>query len=169
MLIKIFSQKLIFSNVILAFLDHLKHKIFFNHGGQHRAPPLFKVSGSAPEHVTFTALSTTKNTCFTEHFITSYFCPMNIAKFLRTAFLQNTSRSSVCRCSSNQVFLKFSQTSQESTCEALRLKACNNVIKKKSPIQVFSFEVCKIFKNTFFYRTPPVTACALPVAASAFF
>ena len=102
MLIKIFSQKLIFSNVILAFLDHLKHKIFFNHGGQHRAPPLFKVSGSAPEHVTFTALSTTKNTCFTEHFITSYFCPMNIAKFLRTAFLQNTSRSSVCRCSSNQ-------------------------------------------------------------------
>ena len=130
---------------------------------------LFSKSLDPPlKHVTFTALSTTKNTCFTEHFITSYFRPMNIAKFLRTAFLQNTSRSSVCRCSSNQVFLKISQTSQESTCEALRLKACN-VIKKKSPIQVFSFEVCKIFKNTFFNRTPPVTACALPVAASVFF
>ena len=49
MLIEIFSQKLIVSNVILTFLDYLKHNIFFNHGGQHRAPPLFKVSGSAPE------------------------------------------------------------------------------------------------------------------------
>ena len=40
---------------------------------------------------------------------------------------------------------------------------------KKTPTQVFSCEVGKIFKNTFSYRTPQVTASALPVAASVFF
>ena len=40
---------------------------------------------------------------------------------------------------------------------------------KKSPTQVFSCEVCKTFKNTFSYRKPPVTASAVPVAASVFF
>ena len=38
-MIEIFCQKLIVSDVILAFLDHLKPKIFFvNHGGRQRAP-----------------------------------------------------------------------------------------------------------------------------------
>ena len=32
---------------------------------------------------------------------------------------------------------------------------------KKTPTQVFSFEICEIFKNTFFYRTPPVNASVL--------
>ena len=45
MLIEIFYQKLIVSNLILAFLDHLKPKIFFF--GRHRAPPLFEIFGSA--------------------------------------------------------------------------------------------------------------------------
>ena len=40
---------------------------------------------------------------------------------------------------------------------------------KKSPTQVFSCEVGEMFKNMFFKRTPPVTASALPVAASVFF
>ena len=40
---------------------------------------------------------------------------------------------------------------------------------KKTPTQVFSCEVCKIFKNTFSYRTPLVTASATPVVASEFF
>ena len=40
---------------------------------------------------------------------------------------------------------------------------------KKSLAEVFSCEVCKVFKNTCFYRTPLVTAFALPVAASVFF
>ena len=53
MLIGVFCQKLVFSNVILAFLDYLKPKIFFV--GQlsmdrHRAPLLFKISGFAPEY-----------------------------------------------------------------------------------------------------------------------
>ena len=56
MLIEIFCQKLIVSNVILAFLDHLKPKISSsaNHGGWHRAPPFFKISGSAPNDDHFT-------------------------------------------------------------------------------------------------------------------
>ena len=32
---------------------------------------------------------------------------------------------------------------------------------KKSPTQVFSCEYCKLFKNSFFYRTPQVTASVL--------
>ena len=30
-------------------------------------------------------------------------------------------------------------------------KACNFFIKRESPLQVFSFEFCEIFKNTFFF------------------
>ena len=48
-LIEIFCQKLIVSNVILAFLVHLKAKFSSaNHGGRDIAPPLFKIFGSAP-------------------------------------------------------------------------------------------------------------------------
>ena len=35
------------------------------------------------------------------------------------------------------------------------IKACN-FIKKESLAQVFSCEFCEIFKNTYFYRTPPM-------------
>ena len=37
----------------------------------------------------------------------------------------------------------------------LHCKACN-VIKKETPKQVLSCEYCEVFKNSFFYRTPPV-------------
>ena len=36
-------------------------------------------------------------------------------------------------------------------------EACN-FIKKETLVQAFSCELCIIFKNTFFYRTPLVTA-----------
>ena len=52
-LIEIFCQELVVFNVILAFLDHLKLKIFFKHGDRYIAPHfrlLFKISGSAPAH-----------------------------------------------------------------------------------------------------------------------
>ena len=52
-LIEIFCQELVVFDVILAFLDHLKLKIFFKHGDRYIAPPfrlLFKISGSAPAH-----------------------------------------------------------------------------------------------------------------------
>ena len=38
-----------------------------------------------------------------------------------------------------------------------RPKACN-FIKKEAVAQVFSCEFCKISKNTFSYRAPPVAA-----------
>ena len=37
------------------------------------------------------------------------------------------------------------------------LKTCH-FIKKETPTQVLSCEYCEIFKNTFFYRTSPMTA-----------
>ena len=59
--------------------------------------------------------------------------------------------SSHRRCPSKKVFLKISQYSQENTCVGV------NFIKK-TPTQVFSYEYCKIFKNSFFYRTSAVAA-----------
>ena len=49
-LIEIFRQKLIVSNIILAFIDHLKTKIFFvdQSWWPTQSAPLFKISGSAP-------------------------------------------------------------------------------------------------------------------------
>ena len=38
------------------------------------------------------------------------------------------------------------------------LKPCNVI--KKTPRQVFSCKICKIFKNIFFYKTGPVAASA---------
>ena len=40
---------------------------------------------------------------------------------------------------------------------------------KRISTQVFSCEVCKMFKKSFSYRIPPVAAFASPVAASIFF
>ena len=93
--------------------------------------------------------------------------------FKNGLFYRTPPEAVVCRYSSKQVFLKVLQTSQESTCvgvflkKTCRLKACNFI--KKTPTQVFSCEVCEIFKNTFSYRTPLVTASAPPVAAPTFF
>ena len=55
-------------------------------------------------------------------------------------------RSSHRRCSSKRVFLKT---------------YTYNFIKE-TPIQVFSCEICEIFKNNFFYRTPQVAASRIP-------
>ena len=52
----------------------------------------------------------------------------------------------------------------------LQVEACN-FIKKEALTQVFSYEFCKIFKNIFFYRTPPVAAsvhCCLWISHSVF-
>ena len=48
--------------------------------------------------------------------------------------------------------LKISQYSQENTCVGV----CN-FIKKETLAQLFFCEYCEIFKNCFFYKTPPVT------------
>ena len=39
---------------------------------------------------------------------------------------------------------------------------------KKTPTKMFFCKVFEIFKKTFLYRTPPVTASAPPVTASIF-
>ena len=40
---------------------------------------------------------------------------------------------------------------------AVKCHACN-FIKKEPLVQLFSWEFCEIFKNSFFYRTPPGVA-----------
>ena len=81
-------------------------------------------------------------------------------KILRTAFLQYTSRSS-----HSQMFFKagvlksFPHFTGKHLCWSLffkSLQAEGLFSLKKSPIQVFSCDVCKILKNTFpfFYRAP---------------
>ena len=86
------------------------------------------------------------------------------------------------RCSAKKVFLGISQNSQENTCARVSFKmklqpfvmpqkafnafikafevpqrACN-FIKKETLARLFSCEFCEISKNTFFYRTPLLTA-----------
>ena len=60
-----------------------------------------------------------------------------------------------------EVFLEISQNSQQYICARVSPvpQACN-FIKKETLAQVFSFELCEISKNTFFYRTPLVAASA---------
>ena len=66
----------------------------------------------------------------------------------------------VHRCFLKQVFLKISQISQKNTC--VRVSFQQQLYQKQTPTQVFFSEICEIFKNTFFNRTPPVAASALP-------
>ena len=62
-----------------------------------------------------------------------------------------------------KVFLEISQNSQENTCArvsvSIKLQAERPAtLLKKKLAQVFSCEFCKIPKNTFSYKTPPVAA-----------
>ena len=68
------------------------------------------------------------------------------------AYLQKQSLGCIL---SREVTLKISKNSQEDTCARvsflvkLQAKACN-FIKKGTVAQVFSYEFCETFKNTFF-------------------
>ena len=61
-----------------------------------------------------------------------------------------------------KIYRKISQISQENTCVEvyflIKLQASGCFIKKETPTHVFSCEIWDIFKNTFFYRIPLVTA-----------
>ena len=67
------------------------------------------------------------------------------------------------RSSVQKLFSKFSTNSQENACgrvffkHSCRLEACN-FTKKETLAQVLSCQFFEIFKNTFFYRTPPLAA-----------
>ena len=70
----------------------------------------------------------------------------------------------VQRCLAKKVFLEISQNSQENTCARayllIKLQAsAQQLIKKEALVQIISCEFCKICKDTFFNRTPPVDAC----------
>ena len=58
------------------------------------------------------------------------------------------------RCSIKKVFLEILQNSQES--DWARLPPAYNFILKEALPQLLSCEFCKISKNTFYCRTPPV-------------
>ena len=47
--------------------------------------------------------------------------------------------------------------------QEMRMYNKDNVIKKETLAQVFSYEFCKIFKNIFFNRTPSVAASVITV------
>ena len=64
------------------------------------------------------------------------------------------SEAVVCRCSVEKVFLEISQNSQENTCVIVSFF-------KETLTQVFSCELFKISKNTFFYRTPLVATSVI--------
>ena len=67
------------------------------------------------------------------------------------------------RCSIKEMLLKISQNSGENTCGwvsfliKLQAETCNFILKK-ALAQAFSCEFSEIFKNTFFYKTPPMVA-----------
>ena len=63
------------------------------------------------------------------------------------------------------VFINFAKFTGKHRCQSLflnkvaglRPQACN-FIKKETLAQLFSYEFCEIYKNTFYYRTPLVVA-----------
>ena len=89
-----------------------------------------------------------------------------IANTKTRVFLFTMSRSSraegFCKKGVLRNFTKFTgkylcQSLFVNKVPGLRPKACN-FIKKETLAQVFSCDFCKISKNTFFYRTPPMGA-----------
>ena len=88
----------------------------------------------------------------------------DILHYLSSADLSKSFSEEVARRSFvKKVFLKISQNTQKtpvsesSSLIKLQAQACN-FIKKETQAQVFSCEFCEIFKNSLFYRTPPVAA-----------
>ena len=72
-----------------------------------------------------------------------------------------------CRSSCPEVFCKkgflrnFAKFTGKQLCQRPFFnKVAGLFIKKETLAQVFSREFCEIFKNTYFYRTPPVAASA---------
>ena len=91
--------------------------------------------------------------CFVSFFrkrLLHFLCYLFIQKKVQVKI----SEAAVRRCFSKQVFLKIYQSSQKTPVfetffnKAGALKACI-FIKKEIPTQVFFFEYCKIFKNSF--------------------
>ena len=81
----------------------------------------------------------------------------------RYIFFMNSTEAVAQRCSLKKLLLEISQISSENTCVRvsflikLQPSTCN-FIKKETLAQVFPIEICEIFKNAYFYRTPLMAA-----------
>ena len=95
-----------------------------------------------------------------ENFQGNFFCQWKFSRS-RNCVLFNVSEAVARICSSKQVFLKISQISQENTLlesvfnKVTDLKGLQRY-QKETATQMFSCEIYEIFKDTIFYRTPPV-------------
>ena len=86
----------------------------------------------------------------------------------RTIFHHHISDISDCRSSRWQIFFRIGVlknfaifTRKQLCCSrfVIKLQAFRSrTLLKETPRQVFSYEYCEIFKNSLFYRTPPVAA-----------
>ena len=80
------------------------------------------------------------------------------------SYSQRRIKSSHRMCSIKTLFLKISQNSQENICArvffSIKLLACLRpaTLLKKTLAQVFSYEFCKILKNTYFTENLRTTA-----------
>ena len=82
----------------------------------------------------------------------SHFLKWNVLIFITLFFqIQDVMQKQLLRCSVKKVFLKMRQISQENTSVSAPLfnQACN-LINKRLQQEVFSYEICEIFKNTYF-------------------
>ena len=84
-------------------------------------------------------------------------------KIFRAGISQYNSEVATGDILQKKVLLKSSQNSQENTCVVVfcvaDLQACNFIIKRlQPPTQVFSCEICKIFKNIYFQGHLQTTA-----------
>ena len=76
----------------------------------------------------------------------------------RYIFFLKSTEAVAQRCSVKNLFIEIFQNSYQNTCVRvsffikLQASMCN-FIKKETLAQVFPCEFCKIFKNTYFYRT----------------
>ena len=93
--------------------------------------------------------------------------------FKNSFFIEHHQKQSFADALQNGVLKNFENSKGKHLCQSLFLKNLQaeglQLYLKNTPTQVFSCEVCEIFRNTFFYRTPRVIASTSPVAASVFF
>ena len=83
------------------------------------------------------------------------------------------SEAAVFRCFSKQAFLKVTQYSQENTCVGVSFQQSFTLsglqrYGKGIPTKLFSFEYCKVLKNSFFYKKLTVAAPVLNQCLSGF-
>ena len=74
---------------------------------------------------------------------------------MRHLAISGKTEAVIRRCSIKKVFLEIFQNSQENTCVRVSFLI---KLQAEALAQAFSCEFCKISKNTFSDRTPPVAA-----------